>query len=412
MTMHRTSDREGPVGSQGLPTHAHGSTTPRRPVDCLLVANYAPDEGFSWWLMENFWRETAQISSRMGLRSKLAYPKRGHSMEAGSDTATDIVYLPFPGKNLDDLIVAMRYVRKNNVRFVYFSDRNVTDWRYLPLRLAGVRLIVNHSHTGGEVADPPLFRGVARWLWRRLPWINCDQLLCVSPMMQERAVRTIRFPAARVECIQNGVDASTGKSSNPFHAHDQLGIDRSKKLCMAVGRADRNKRLDVLVSAAAIYVHQLRRQDIVFVHCGTGPEIESLEQQIQDLDLQDRFILAGKQNDVPALLSSATYAFHAAEREGFSLAILEFMRAGLAVLVPNRPSVCQAIENDRNGIIYPAGDAGAIATRLAALADDPERTAALGRRARAALVEKYSLEQCNAAFRAAITSALATIQRP
>ena len=44
----------------------------------LLVANYKPDVGYAWWLMENFWVQAAEIGRARGLAPLLVYPEPGH----------------------------------------------------------------------------------------------------------------------------------------------------------------------------------------------------------------------------------------------------------------------------------------------------------------------------------------------
>ena len=40
----------------------------------LLVANYASDVGYAWWLMENFWIQIADLFSQQGRKVFLMYP--------------------------------------------------------------------------------------------------------------------------------------------------------------------------------------------------------------------------------------------------------------------------------------------------------------------------------------------------
>ncbi|MGW8267881.1 MAG: hypothetical protein ACWGSQ_16055, partial [Longimicrobiales bacterium] len=43
----------------------------------LLVANFGPDVGYAWWLMERFWVQIAGRCRQQGSECYLAYPEEG-----------------------------------------------------------------------------------------------------------------------------------------------------------------------------------------------------------------------------------------------------------------------------------------------------------------------------------------------
>ncbi|MEI2421336.1 hypothetical protein V6O07_13765, partial [Arthrospira platensis SPKY2] len=63
----------------------------------LCVANFAPDVGYAWWLMENFWVRLSRLAGNHGLRTIIAYPAEGEVPtkihQAGIETAIQA----FPG---------------------------------------------------------------------------------------------------------------------------------------------------------------------------------------------------------------------------------------------------------------------------------------------------------------------------
>ena len=81
-----------------------------------------------------------------------------------------------------------------------------------------------------------------------------------------------------------------------------------------------------------------------------------------------------------------------------SLAILEFMNAGLAVLTSDLPSVCQAIDHGVTGLAYAHDDVNAAIDQLRKLIDDPALRRSLGAAAAATCKARYSLEGMNKVF--------------
>jgi glycosyltransferase involved in cell wall biosynthesis len=67
--------------------------------------------------------------------------------------------------------------------------------------------------------------------------------------------------------------------------------------------------------------------------------------------------------------------------EGFALVILEAMAAGLPVITTPNTAGPDLIENGKEGLIVPAGDAKALRAAMDSLRYDPERARVMGRAA-------------------------------
>jgi glycosyltransferase involved in cell wall biosynthesis len=70
--------------------------------------------------------------------------------------------------------------------------------------------------------------------------------------------------------------------------------------------------------------------------------------------------------------------------------LYEALASGVPVVASDIVGVGEIVRSHDCGLIFPAGDALELAHRVADLAGDPERAAALGARGRAAAVERYS----------------------
>ncbi|MEQ8207339.1 MAG: hypothetical protein RIA65_14295, partial [Woeseia sp.] len=250
----------------------------------LLVGNYAPDEGFSWWLMENFWLQCGELAEQRGLQTLLAYPVAGKiPPHLQQSSLIKSVLLRVPGGNFGELWRACRFIRNQRVRLLYFSDRTFSSWQYAALRLAGAKIIINHSHSGGENRNATGVRGMIKSILRKIPPFNCDLQFCVSPFMSKKAELNARIPSNKLITIQNGVEPIAVPPANPFYIHELLGLDPNTRVCVSSGRADPRKRIDFLVEVANYYVHELKRTDVVFVHCGDGPDLHRLTELLEEI---------------------------------------------------------------------------------------------------------------------------------
>ena len=92
--------------------------------------------------------------------------------------------------------------------------------------------------------------------------------------------------------------------------------------------------------------------------------------------------------------------------EGFSLAIIEYMSAGLPVLVPDIESVSQAIAHDKTGFVYHRDEPESAALYLAELAKNENRRLTMGSEAKHVADSRYNLNQCTDSLIDAVGSIL------
>jgi glycosyltransferase involved in cell wall biosynthesis len=79
-------------------------------------------------------------------------------------------------------------------------------------------------------------------------------------------------------------------------------------------------------------------------------------------------------------MSAADLFIHPASREGMSLAVLDAMSHGLAVVAANIPANIEAIADA--GLLFPAGDEAALSTAIERLCTDQELRSRLAAAAR------------------------------
>lgn len=154
---------------------------------------------------------------------------------------------------------------------------------------------------------------------------------------------------------------------------------------LVVSRADRIKRLDLLVQAIRI-APALRKLQIDVL--GSGEELETLRRAAADLP---NLTFHGYVPDVPQWLAQADLLLHTCPTEPFGLAILEAFRAGVPVLVPDTGGSAELVRHGLNGWHYRGGDAAALSAALLQAAATPaiDRHVIAGN-AQAELTRSYS----------------------
>lgn len=107
----------------------------------------------------------------------------------------------------------------------------------------------------------------------------------------------------------------------------------------------------------------------------------------------------GEREDIPELLARcAVVALPTRYGEGLPRILLEAAAVGRPAVATRAPGCIDAIEDGVTGLLVPPGDAPALARALAELLQDPERRAAMGRRARIRAEERFGLERVAASY--------------
>ena len=382
---------------------AGAETTPREAF--VLVANYDSDVGYAWWLMESFWVSLAHRYHER-YRMLLGYPSISRVPGSISGAPIEPVQVHFARHRWSDLWRQLRFIRTHRVRVLYFTDQRAWGLRYILFRLSGVRRIVVHDHTPGNRVAPRGIKAVAKRLLARTPGVAVDGVIAVSEFVRRRHLEVTLFPAHRCFVAENGLPSRP--AATPVDVHAVFGIPSDRLVLVTVGRAHRVKGVELVLEALSQLVVRDGRRDVHLLHCGDGPDLDRFAQRAEALGVSGFATFAGRQGDIPGILAGCDLAIHASAAEvGYSLAVLEYMEAGLPVVVSDDPSVSAATESGVNGLTFAAGDAADAAAVLVRLLDDAGLRDRLGEQGRRAVQERFSLARTHAQLLQAMDTLLA-----
>jgi glycosyltransferase involved in cell wall biosynthesis len=247
--------------------------------------------------------------------------------------------------------------------------------------LRGVPFVVTAHASGsiGEVAhlsrQGPL--GAARLAaLRRL----AAAFVAVSEPIRDELVGA-GIPGARIRRIPNGVDTSRFA---PVGAAERARLRRAAglpagALAIYAGRLAPEKGADVLLDAWAALAPAA---PATLCLVGDGPERAALEARARALGIEDRVRFAGAREDVAPWLRAADLFVLPSRTEGLSVALLEAMACGLAVVATDVGATREAA-GAGGAVVVPPGRPDALAVAMAAVLRDGARARALGAAARA-----------------------------
>ena len=237
-------------------------------------------------------------------------------------------------------------------------------------RFAGVRAIVNSYH--GIDAWPTASH---RWLERRTVRL-ADRVVVCSEAVRCYARDCLGLPEERLVAIPNGIVATRFQKPEARQAARRcLGLQPGDLAIGSVGRLDEPvKGYSVLVSAFPIVSR--RQPRAVCLVAGSGAAEASLRSTARESGTGDRLRFLGERQDIPDFLQALDLYVQPSRLEGFGLAALEAMAAGVPVVASHTGGLPEVIEDGVSGDLVPPGDPAALAEALLALLADAPRRAA------------------------------------
>jgi glycosyltransferase involved in cell wall biosynthesis len=185
----------------------------------------------------------------------------------------------------------------------------------------------------------------------------------------------LRAPA---RAISNGIDLARyqpGQPNEEVRQRFQLPADRP--LILSVNRLSHEKRIDVLIDAAA----KLHEQAHIVI-TSTGPAEAELRAQVGALNLQDRVTFPGfvSDEDLISLYRLADIFTIPSEADLQSLATMEAMAVGLPVVAARAYALPELVHHEENGFLFSPGNSDEMAHYLDILLRDSQIRKSMGAR--------------------------------
>ena len=234
--------------------------------------------------------------------------------------------------------------------------------------------IVRHLHDNGIEAGTP---GPIR----------------IPPWMADRVVALSRSVAANVvgmrpRVVYYGIEI-------PKEARQPRNVCRPTVLGVA-GRLVPIKGIVYLIRALAHLRQDL--PDVCLEIAGAGPDQEALRQETRVLGLCNAVRFVGWQTDIWPWLARWEIFVQPSLAEGFGMAALEAMAAGLPVVGTSAGGLPELIEDSCTGYVVPPADPTALAVRLRELLLNADRRTAMGAAGQARVQEYFSADRMAVEF--------------
>lgn len=219
-----------------------------------------------------------------------------------------------------------------------------------------------------------------------------DHLVAVSDFMRAQILALPGIPASKVTTIRNAIHTQAYHSPHlRADCRAAWGIAPSTLAIGFMGRIVQAKRIDILLTSFAAF-HQTH-PDSVLVLAGDGDQRPPLEALAQSLQIANSVLWLGFIQDIPRLLAGLDIFVQPSVNEGLSLSLLEALAAGKAVIATDVGGTAEVLDQNRNGLLIPAGSSQALAAALAQMADQPDQASDFARSGRSYVEHHFNLQQ-------------------
>ena len=317
----------------------------------------------------------SEALQRKGHRVVLLCKKNAAMLEEADKRGIDTRTPGLSGK-LNPLVAAriLAIAREAGADVIHTHLSTASQWGGIAGRLGGIP-VVAHVHAMNS----------------RYFFLSAHRMVACSDGVRQHILAQGVAPE-RITTIYNGIEAGRlAELGEPAAVRNSLGLTPETPALVCIAHLADKKGQATLVRAVARLTETWPR-----LHCllaGTGENHAALEHLALELGVADRVKLLGYRSDAIALMQAADcVVLPSLGKEGLPLVLLEAALLG-------RPAICSAIPGNNEvvldgetGLLFPPGDAAALARCIDTLLDNRELQASMSEAARKRARQMFTIE--------------------
>lgn len=197
-----------------------------------------------------------------------------------------------------------------------------------------------------------------------------NKLVAVSSNLADYLQKRGLFKSSKVDIIYNGVDTARYFRSDLGELKKKLGISDEAIIVGSLGNVRPAKNYSLLIEAASI-IKKTHGNDFHFCIAGhKHPDlIKTLDSLAEEKKVTNMVHFLGFIDDTPEFLSEIDLFLLCSSSEGFSIATIEAMAAGVPVIATRCGGPEEIITNKSNGILIESNNAQLIADTIIELSN-------------------------------------------
>lgn len=225
--------------------------------------------------------------------------------------------------------------------------------------------------------------------------LSFDHVLCVSWAAADAIAHHLNRDPQSIPVVYNGVELDR------FHPGENWGTERGGSAALSIlfaGNLVAHKGAHTIIEAMAGLARHDQSSHLTLAIAGRGhPDYERrLRDQVQSAGLGNRIRFLGllPRDQMPALMRQYdVFVLPSIWEEPLARVIQEAMATGLIVIGTNTGGTGELLVDGQTGLVFPPGDAQALAERIRLVVKEPLLARQLAEAGRRAVIEKFSLDR-------------------
>ncbi|HUQ93357.1 MAG TPA: glycosyltransferase family 4 protein [Bryobacteraceae bacterium] len=295
-----------------------------------------------------------------------------------------------PWRDLQGLWKLFRYLRGSDYTIVHTHTTKAGFVGRIAAWMAGVPVILHTAHGFA------FHEASARWkiqfycLLERMASWDCQRVIMVS-RFHEQWGRQLRIAASeKIIAIPNGIPETPRVDRITTETiRRRWGASAGQIVLFTPGRLAPEKGLEDVIDAVALLKPGFSGR-LLLVIAGEGVLRPGLEQRVKERGLRPEVRFLGFQSNVPELLAASDIVVLPTWREGLSIALLEAMAQGCAIVTTTIGSNLEATGEGAGALLVPPMQPRELAAAIGRLAVDRVLCEALGASARKLYLRHYT----------------------
>lgn len=273
-----------------------------------------------------------------------------------------------------NLFQLINIVRKKKADIIHSHLMNADIWGGIAAKSLGVKHIstIHGTYFGGSFIA---------CLKQRIRTALPSMIVAVCNATKDICNKQLHVPTRKMRVIYNGIAArSILPKENIAPLRRRLGIREGDIVIGTYGRLEEEKGHRYLIEAIAQAARTFPR--IILLVIGVGSSEPRLVKMARELNIEDHVKFLGERSDMFQLVTMIDIAVFPSLHEGFSVAILEAMAAGIPVIATSVGGTPELIKNGKDGILVAPENAGEIAGAIVRFCADKKYAASIASLAR------------------------------
>ena len=232
--------------------------------------------------------------------------------------------------------------------------------------------------------QPALVRRLRAWS-EKFICQRASRVICVSQSNANTGQQV--FGLKQVDVIENGINLDVFSQSRAKSLRQQFGFDDHDFVAGFVARATKQK--SPLLFLQAVELAHARHPKVKGLFVGEGDMDDEVDAYISQHQMRGYLYRSKFRTDVPDVLKTIDVYCLPSLWEGLSIALLEAMAMGKAIVATPTDGTRELIADRENGLVVPFNDATRLADAILEMGNDQQLFSRCSIGARALVAERF-----------------------